>query len=91
MREIHWTHVFIVKIFDREVGQKSSVSELMASEVDFLAERVVVNVVLSPFFLPCLGLKGNWEGASHLDCFADRKVRSGFVVEESKSLIVKVD
>ena len=61
--EVHGSHLLIVDIFDGEVDEESSVGHDVSGQVDFLPRIFVVNVVLSPLFLPLLKLEGNWEGS----------------------------
>lgn len=63
----------------------------MAGEIDFLSKFPVMHEVLAPLGFPLLGLEGNGKGAGHLDCFADRQIGSGFVVEKAKDLVIEVN
>lgn len=91
MGEVLLPELFIVQEFERKVGEKSSIGKVMVSQVDFPSGSVVVDVILSPFLLPLQGKEGGGEGASHLDCLADRQVGSGLVIEESLDLVVQID
>ena len=62
----------------------------MASEVDLLPEFAVMHEVLAPLGLPLLRLESHGKRASHLDCFADRQIGSGFMVEKTENLIIEV-
>lgn len=91
VREVLLPHLFVVEVLDGEVGQQSAVGELVTLEVDEGEVVVVMHVVVAPVLAPGLGLEGDWEGASHLDCPADRQVGGCFVVEEAEYFVVEVD
>lgn len=75
--------MLIIQVFDGEIGEQSSISELMSSQVNLLAELIVMHVVLSPFGFPFLCMECHGEGSSHLDGLTNWQIRRGLVVEES--------
>lgn len=91
LREVSLSDEFVVHVFDREVGEQSSVGELVARDVDFELLLEQVDVVVSPLLAPLLRLEAHGEGAGHLYCSADGEERSGDVVEEPQHFIVEVD
>lgn len=61
VREIHWSDVLVVQVYDREIGQHPSISELMPCEIHLSPLLLVVDVVLPVALLPDLGLEGDGE------------------------------
>lgn len=91
MREVIVSNVIVIEILDREISKHTSVGELMTCEVDFSANICIMNKIFSPRRLPLLSLETNRERPSHLNRSADWQVRSSFMVEESKHLIIEIN
>ena len=82
--EVHRPHALVVQVLNREVGQHSSVGDLVASQVDLPPPPLVVDVVLPPLALPLLRLEGHWERACQDHSHVNRKAGSRLVVEEAQ-------
>lgn len=83
MREVHRSHVLVIKIFDREISKSTTIGKPMPSDIDFSSYAIIVDIIFTPIFLPSLGFESDWERACHLDGFADWQMRSCFLIEES--------
>ena len=91
MRKVHRPHLLVVNVFNWEISQQSSISHHVPTQIYLFSCLLVVDVVLSPFFLPSLGLKSNRKRSWELNGFADRQIRSGFLVEEPQDLVIEIN
>lgn len=91
VRKIHRSHLLIIQIFNGKVGQKSSISKSMSSQVNFFSCMRIMNIIFTPLRLPFLRFESYWEGASHLNCLAYWEIRGCFMVEKSENSIIEIN
>ena len=83
--------MLIIKVFDWEVSQKTSICKSMTSQINFLTCIGVMNVIFTPLWLPFLGFESDWKRTSHLYSLAYWQIRSCFMIEKPKYLIIKIN